>query len=118
MGSAGGSSRGFNRLIRFKDHEGKICYGDLPPDCQIIDAVGTKVMVLDGNPFDGFKESHTGTEVTKVGERPWSIFQSAVLQVKSSEVTVAATYASIAVMPARINASHSLHWIELSTACK
>ena len=66
MGSAQESFPDFNRLVRFEDKEGRICYGDLPTDCTTEDAVGAKVPVLDGKPFDGLKQSQRVAEIKKV----------------------------------------------------
>ena len=66
MGSAEESFLGFDRLVRFEDKEGCILYGDLPTDCRIEDAVGSKVTVLDGKPFDGLKKSQRVAEIKKV----------------------------------------------------
>ena len=66
MGSAEEGFPDFNRLVRFEDKEGRICYGDLPSDCKIEDAVGTKVPVLDGKPFEGLIKSQRVAEIKKV----------------------------------------------------
>lgn len=70
MGSSAGGFPGFNRLVRFEDNEGKVCYGDLPIDCPIVDAVGMKVPVLDGKPLDELKQSQKVTEIKKVRDIP------------------------------------------------
>lgn len=66
MGSAEESFRDFDRLIRFEDKEGCMLYGDLPIDCTTEDAVGAKVPVLDGKPFDGLRKSQRVAEIKKV----------------------------------------------------
>ena len=70
MGSATEVSQCFNRLLRFEDNEGKVCYGDLPLDCAIVDAVGMIIPVLEGNPFDGLKVSHNVAQIKKVRNIP------------------------------------------------
>jgi hypothetical protein len=115
MGFAAEHSPGFDRLIRFEDEEGKICYGELPIDCPSAHAVGVKVQVLEGNPFEGLKDSHSGAKIKKVRGISPSIV---LLPVKCSQASVFVTYTLVALMPHRIDAYHSLYRIELSTTCK
>lgn len=56
----------FERLIRFVNDKGEVCYGDVTKGVDVGSIVGNKVRVVDGSAKTGFTSSNTESVVKQV----------------------------------------------------
>ena len=67
----------FDYLVRFVDEDGNVQYGNAPEEKAAESLVGTRISILAGNPFAGFKVTNEERKLSKVSGRSQTVLRRA-----------------------------------------